>query len=261
MPFAEAVMRCAKPLSEMNTPEASPSNALPTSTANTDGEASHVAASTPTACHRGEPATTPNGSQSESEATMRAWATAAEFPPLLAEGERYYLRSVGLDPRKQPADFPSLFPDLAAECHLLPRGINRTAEDAAQTGATEGADGAGGCTQRPQLLDASSYHSSVLRLASDGTQLWAHFDTLDNALAQVTGCAGHPPVCDARIQKLSSAHRVLRKRVEGAAFDQHNRKGAYRSIDRMRRWIRTSRLCATASFPALSFHRQLAPVG
>eukprot|EP00962_Isochrysis_galbana_P058985 scaffold32325_cov56-Isochrysis_galbana.AAC.1 len=27
------------------------------------------------------------------------------FRPLLAQGERYYLRSVGLDPRKQAADF------------------------------------------------------------------------------------------------------------------------------------------------------------
>jgi hypothetical protein len=27
----------------------------------------------------------------------------------------------------------------------------------------------------------------VLRLASDDTQLWTHFDVMDNALAQLTG--------------------------------------------------------------------------
>eukprot|EP00966_Prymnesium_polylepis_P017727 408447-Prymnesium_polylepis.1 len=44
------------------------------------------------------------------------------FAPILAAGERYYLRSVGLDPRKDAADFPALFPELAAECsRLLPR--------------------------------------------------------------------------------------------------------------------------------------------
>ena len=73
-------------------------------------------------------------------------------------------------PRKDTADFPKLFPQLAAECSLLPTATHlRT-------------------PPRPRaLLDPSAYHSSVLRLASHDTQLWTHFDVMDNALAQVTG--------------------------------------------------------------------------
>ena len=90
-------------------------------------------------------------------------------------GERYYLRSVGLDPRKDAADFPSLFPDLALECRLLP-------SSGGGGGGGEGSEGRGA-----GLVDAAAYHSSVLRLASDDTQLWTHFDVMDNALAQLTG--------------------------------------------------------------------------
>ena len=49
-----------------------------------------------------------------------ALGEAPALSPVMQAGERYYLRSVGLDPRKDAADFPSLFPDLAPECHLLP---------------------------------------------------------------------------------------------------------------------------------------------
>ena len=101
---------------------------------------------------------------------------AGSLEPLLAPGERYYLRSVGLDPRKHTADFPTLFPDLAAECTLVP-----TAKPTRAAGGAAGGEGEG------RLLDPAAYHSSVLRLASDDTQLWTHFDVMDNMLAQLTG--------------------------------------------------------------------------
>lgn len=117
---------------------------------------------------------------------------APTFEPLLEEGERYYLRSVGADPRHQASDFHVLFPDLAAECMLLPL------RDA---GIKQAGDGTNMPLSRPAevepepepealrepLLDPSQYHSSVLRLASSDTQLWTHFDVMDNLLAQVTG--------------------------------------------------------------------------
>ena len=140
--------------------------------------------------------------------------------PLLATGERYYLRSVGLDPRRNPADFATTFPELARECSLLPtmpvsarRSPKETAERNGAAAATDtvgddtgfdalsearmgrgrhmerGANSGNGGKSRRELIDAAAYHSSVLRLASDDTQLWTHFDVMDNALAQVNSGA------------------------------------------------------------------------
>ena len=72
---------------------------------------------------------------SQDKAARASVAAAAEgsdeaspLPPLLQPGERYYLRSVGLDPRKDTADFPSLFPELATEAWLLPHAAAATDE-------------------------------------------------------------------------------------------------------------------------------------
>lgn len=110
-----------------------------------------------------------------------------EFEPILAAGEKYYLRSVGVNARKDAADFPSLFPSLASECNLLP-----------------GSNPAG-------LVASEAYHSSVLRLASDDTQLWTHFDIMDNLLAQVTGrkrVVLWPPSEDGHLYVEGSSSRV-----------------------------------------------------
>ena len=140
---------------------------------------------------------------------VRRCAGGADLPPLLAEGERYYLRSVGLDPRKDAADFPRLFPELAAECRLLP-------------GAAGGAP----------LLDGAAYHSSVLRLASDDTQLWSHFDVMDNALAQCTGrkrVVLWPPECDADLYVEGSSSRVANiDDWNDDAFPRYRRTVAHR---------------------------------
>ena len=122
----------------------------------------------------------------------------AAHAPLLRAGERYYLRSVGLDPRRDPADFPTLFPELAEECTLLPPRHPQQSP-AAPAGAAS------------PLLDPSLYHSSVLRLASDDTQLWTHFDVMDNALAQLTGrkrVVMWPPTEDDNLYVDGSSSRV-----------------------------------------------------
>ena len=117
-------------------------------------------------------------------------SSAAAHAPLLSDGERYYLRSVGLDPRREAADFPKLFPQLATECSLLPH----TSGD-----------------EDEPLLDRASYHSSVLRLASHDTQLWTHFDVMDNLLAQLTGSKRvvmWPPNEDENLYVEGSSSRV-----------------------------------------------------
>jgi hypothetical protein len=178
MPFAEAVWRCYG----QGTGEAHQA---------ADGEA-HQAA---------------DGSDAAADEGVQAGATAAAvhpqprlppYPPLLESGERYYLRSVGSDPRKDAADFPSTFPELARECRLLPQPIEderavtmcTSSSDDAHSDATgaHGVNGAVGVNARGgAIVRRASYHSSVLRLASDDTQLWTHFDVMDNALAQLTG--------------------------------------------------------------------------
>ena len=70
--------------------------------------------------------------------------------------------------------------------------------------------GAAQSTSRP-LLDPAAYHSSVLRLASDDTQLWTHFDVMDNALAQITGSKRvvlWPPSEDENLYVDGSSSRV-----------------------------------------------------
>ncbi|CAD5122685.1 DgyrCDS11095 [Dimorphilus gyrociliatus] len=75
----------------------------------------------------------------------------------LSESEKYYLRTLGTDPRKIPADFTRDFPELGCDIKF------------------------------PALYDVDSYFSSVFRVASPGTQLWTHYDIMDNILIQIRG--------------------------------------------------------------------------
>jgi tRNA wybutosine-synthesizing protein 5 len=59
---------------------------------------------------------------------------------------------------------PALYPSLAADVALF--------DD---------------CGANPGLFGRESYHSSVLRLSSPDTALWAHYDVMDNVLIQVMG--------------------------------------------------------------------------
>ncbi|KAL0964063.1 hypothetical protein UPYG_G00317860 [Umbra pygmaea] len=75
----------------------------------------------------------------------------------LCEEESYYLRSLGEDVRKEPADLRKQFPDLAEDFHI------------------------------PEFFEPDQFFSSVFRISSCGLQLWTHYDVMDNMLAQVTG--------------------------------------------------------------------------
>ncbi|KAL2081139.1 hypothetical protein ACEWY4_022992 [Coilia grayii] len=75
----------------------------------------------------------------------------------ISENESYYLRSLGEDARKEPADLRKQFPDLAEDFHI------------------------------PPFFEPEKFFSSVFRISSCGLQLWTHYDVMDNLLAQVTG--------------------------------------------------------------------------
>ncbi|XP_033842904.1 tRNA wybutosine-synthesizing protein 5 isoform X1 [Periophthalmus magnuspinnatus] len=75
----------------------------------------------------------------------------------LCEDESYYLRSLGEDVRKEPADLKKQFPGLAEDFKI------------------------------PEFFDPEQFFSSVFRISSCGLQLWTHYDVMDNLLAQVTG--------------------------------------------------------------------------
>ncbi|KAM6348192.1 tRNA wybutosine-synthesizing protein 5 isoform 2-T2 [Alca torda] len=75
----------------------------------------------------------------------------------ISENERYYLRSVGEDARKDIADIRKQFPNLAEDVQI------------------------------PEYFEKEQFFSSVFRISSAGLQLWTHYDVMDNFLIQVTG--------------------------------------------------------------------------
>ncbi|XP_005989578.1 tRNA wybutosine-synthesizing protein 5 [Latimeria chalumnae] len=74
-----------------------------------------------------------------------------------SEDEKYYLRSLGEDPRKDIADIKKQFPSLAEDINI------------------------------PEFFEEERFFSSVFRISSPGLQLWTHYDVMDNLLIQVTG--------------------------------------------------------------------------
>ncbi|XP_066543085.1 tRNA wybutosine-synthesizing protein 5 isoform X2 [Hoplias malabaricus] len=75
----------------------------------------------------------------------------------ITKDESYYLRSLGEDARKEPADLSKQFPELSADFQI------------------------------PPFFEPEQFFSSVFRISSPGLQLWTHYDVMDNLLAQVTG--------------------------------------------------------------------------
>lgn len=88
---------------------------------------------------------------------QRAAAEAEHEEFFISKDESYYLRSLGEDARKEPADLRKQFPDLAQDFHI------------------------------PPYFEPEQFFSSVFRISSPGLQLWTHYDVMDNLLAQVTG--------------------------------------------------------------------------
>ncbi|XP_021053648.1 tRNA wybutosine-synthesizing protein 5 isoform X1 [Mus pahari] len=75
----------------------------------------------------------------------------------ISEDEKYYLRSLGEDPRKDVADIRQQFPSLGEDITF------------------------------PMFFREEQFFSSVFRISSPGLQLWTHYDVMDNFLIQVTG--------------------------------------------------------------------------
>ncbi|XP_051009797.1 tRNA wybutosine-synthesizing protein 5 [Acomys russatus] len=75
----------------------------------------------------------------------------------ISEDEKYYLRSLGEDPRKDVADIRQQFPSLGDDIKF------------------------------PVFFTEEQFFSSVFRISSPGLQLWTHYDVMDNFLIQVTG--------------------------------------------------------------------------
>ncbi|XP_008562891.1 PREDICTED: tRNA wybutosine-synthesizing protein 5 [Galeopterus variegatus] len=75
----------------------------------------------------------------------------------ISEDEKYYLRSLGEDPRKDVADIRKQFPLLEGDIKF------------------------------PKFFKEEQFFSSVFRISSPGLQLWTHYDVMDNFLIQVTG--------------------------------------------------------------------------
>ncbi|KAG1653659.1 tRNA wybutosine-synthesizing protein 5 [Nymphon striatum] len=73
------------------------------------------------------------------------------------QNELYYLRSLGDNARKDPADIKKQFPSLASDINF------------------------------PPYFTDESFFSSVFRISSPGIRLWTHYDIMDNLLIQVTG--------------------------------------------------------------------------
>ncbi|XP_013388936.1 tRNA wybutosine-synthesizing protein 5 [Lingula anatina] len=73
------------------------------------------------------------------------------------EDEKYYLRALGDDPRKDVADIRKQFPALASDIFI------------------------------PEYFEPEKFFSSVFRISSANIQLWTHYDVMDNFLIQVTG--------------------------------------------------------------------------
>ncbi|XP_077175504.1 tRNA wybutosine-synthesizing protein 5-like isoform X1 [Paroedura picta] len=84
-----------------------------------------------------------------------AEAKHAEY--FISEDEKYYLRSLGEDPRKDIADLRKQFPLLADDVWI------------------------------PEYFEKEQLFSTVFRISSAGMQLWTHYDVMDNVLIQVTG--------------------------------------------------------------------------
>ncbi|PIK34967.1 hypothetical protein BSL78_28202 [Apostichopus japonicus] len=73
------------------------------------------------------------------------------------ENEKYYLRALGADNRKDVANIEKEFPELSKDVRI------------------------------PPFFDKDQFFSSVLRVGSPDLQLWTHYDIMDNILMQIKG--------------------------------------------------------------------------
>ncbi|KAM9663422.1 tRNA wybutosine-synthesizing protein 5 isoform 1-T1 [Trichechus inunguis] len=96
-------------------------------------------------------------SESFLQATCKNISSYGHQRALVERDEKYYLRSLGEDPRKDIADIRKQFPLLEGDIKF------------------------------PDFFKEQQFFSSVFRISSPGLQLWTHYDVMDNFLIQVTG--------------------------------------------------------------------------
>ncbi|POI27320.1 hypothetical protein CIB84_008930 [Bambusicola thoracicus] len=96
----------------------------------------------------------------------------------LSEDEKYYLRSVGEDVRKDIADIRKQFPVLAEDVQI------------------------------PEYFEKEQFFSSVFRISSAGLQLWTHYD-VGNNMVSIKCCGWHCGVMDNFLIQVTGRKRVV----------------------------------------------------
>ena len=122
----------------------------------------------------------------------------------------YYLRSIGANPRKEPAHALAQFPELAEELRI------------------PGSVLWGASVPAARLAEDARYFSAVLRCSSGGTRLWTHYDAMDNALIQLHGekrVLLFPPRVSAGLYLEGSSSPVVGPEVDGDAPMRERRGG------------------------------------
>ena len=186
--------------------------------------------------------------------------SATSYPPIVAEGETYYLRSVA-DAKKARTHVARSFPSLASD--LLPGVLLPPLDDVdALAGARDPNDSDGVCedagapgSEDRTLYPRRAYHSSVLRVASRNVALWTHYDTHDNVLAQIAGrktVTLWPPDCEPFMHCEGSSSRVADIAAELDTVDTDSTRDP-RLVERRRR-----RDAAHPRFAAVSNARRVA---
>ena len=124
----------------------------------------------------------------------------------------YYLRSIGRNPRKEPAHCLDQFPGLAKELKIP--------SDVLWGGS----------------VDDDQYFSAVLRCSSGGLRLWTHYDAMDNALIQLHGekrVILFPPAASAGLYLDGSSSPIVGPAVDGVDGKWPEEFPAYRAARAM----------------------------
>ena len=139
---------------------------------------------------------------------------------IVAHNECYYLRSLGDNPRKQVADFPSQYPNWSKDFKFPSvLSFGRSSHDEKSSGRRDSLESNQGQLKRDIEKDShggstvpENYFSSVFRVSSAGCQLWTHYDITNNLLCQLTGTKRvvlYPPHQVRNLYVHTSSSRVI----------------------------------------------------
>ena len=194
-----------------------------------------------------------SGETRRDEERRKKGGSVRSYPPVVAEGETYYLRSVA-DAKKARTHVARAFPSLASD--LRPGALLPPLDDAnvRPTDAQENTN----LTNLETPYPRRAYHSSVLRVASRNVALWTHYDTHDNVLAQIAGrktVTLWPPDCEPFMHCEGSSSRVadIAAELDTDSTDSTNSTRDPRLVERRRR-----RDAAHPRFAAVSKARRVA---